>query len=90
MYSAFTSEMYKRHVRGVQPQPQVAAEAAALDYEIDEELVDDPEALGAEEVPAQQEVPETDELEDIDYEIVNEIDTIAFNEDLILVRLDTQ
>lgn len=91
MFNAFTAEMYKRHAAAdVQPLPRAAAVAAAVEYEM-EELIDDPPVMEAE-VPVQEagQEKETDVLEDIDYEIVNEIDTITLNEDLIIVRFDTQ
>lgn len=71
MYRRFTADMYKK----------VGETVKAPQLEAAEEDVDDPEAVEIH-------ISEGDEeLEEIDFEIVNELDTVVFNEDLLIVHL---
>ncbi|KAK3918791.1 Zinc finger MYM-type protein 1, partial [Frankliniella fusca] len=92
MYKRFTVDMYRKHIERV-PAPAPTAPSASTssqpDYQgLEEWLVDNPDSDEGVLIS----IPENDEAEseelcDIDYEIVNELDTEVFNEDLLVVRL---
>lgn len=88
MYRRFTNEMYKKHVSDDEPRPQAQPQQAGALVELDEDMDnpdDPPVPMGVDPPPTPE--TETDVLQDIDYEIVNELNTEYLNEDLMIVRI---